>query len=163
MGRELLEAVGRSRPHDDPLYCDSLVYLGDGLSHLGKHAEAESLLREALKIMEEKHPDDWNTPCFRSVLGEALSRRKSFTEAERLLLAGHEGLIERSGKIPPEHRPEALRVDVNRLVRFYELCGRPDEADRWRKALPPDPSGPADARKEEARGARTPAASSRGS
>ncbi len=127
------------------------------------HAEAVSILGECLKLMENTQPDDWTTASCRSLLGEALSRQKSFVEAERLLLSGQRELVDRSAKIPPHHRQEALRRAVNRLVQLYELWDKPAEAEKWRRQLPPGPPQLADPRKEEARDAQAPAAPPRGS
>jgi serine/threonine protein kinase/tetratricopeptide (TPR) repeat protein len=134
--RNLVAAVGHGTPRNDPLYCESLAVLGSSLSHQQEHVEALSLLGEGLKIMEKNQPDDWATASYRSLVGEALCRQKSFAEAERLLLAGQRQLAERSANIPPHHRQDVLRRAVNRLVALYEVWDKPAEAQKWRKRLP---------------------------
>jgi tetratricopeptide (TPR) repeat protein len=135
--RNLMEAVRRAQPRDDPLYCESLAVLGSCLSHQQQHAEALSLLREGLTIIEKIQPGDWTCSSYRSLLGEALARQKSFAAAENLLLAGERELAARASRIPPHQRQEILRRAVNRLVELYELWDKPAEAEKWRKRLPP--------------------------
>ena len=137
MSRNLVEAVRRAQPRDDPLYCESLAALGSCLSHQQEHADALSVLREGLSIIEKIQPDDWTTPSYRSLLGEALVRQKSFAAAENLLLSSERELAERSSRIPPHQRQEILRRAVDRLVELYELWDKPAEAEKWRKRLPP--------------------------
>ena len=161
--REIVAAVGRAKPRNDPLYCESLASLGRCLSLQQHHVEGVSVLGECLKIMEKTQPADWNTATYRSMLGEALSRQGSFAEAERLLLSGHQGLVERSAKIQPHHRDEALRRAVDRLVQLYESWGKPFEAEeKWRRQLRPVAPEPHGSRIEETRGAPVPAASPSG-
>ena len=144
LGRELVQAVARGKPRNDPLYCESLALLGRCLSLQQNHAEAVSVLSECLNIVEKTQPDDWTAASYRSMLGEALSRRGSFAEAEGLLLAGHQGLAERSAQIPPHHREEVLRRAVERLAQLYESWGKPVDAENWRRHLrsvAPEPAG----------------------
>jgi eukaryotic-like serine/threonine-protein kinase len=156
--RQLVAALGRGEQRNEPIYCESLAVLGRCLSLEDKHAEGVSALGDCLKIAEKTRPDDWTTVNFRSFLGEALSRRRSFAEAERLLLASHQGLVERSLKIPPHQRHEVLRRSFKRLIQLYEAWNKPIEAERWRQQLPPVVPQPPDSGKDGTRNARRPAA-----
>ena len=69
--RELVRVVGRGKPRNDPLYCESLALLGRCLSLQQNHDEGVSVLGECLTIAEKTQPDDWTTASYRSVLGEA--------------------------------------------------------------------------------------------
>ena len=99
-----------------------------------KFAEAESLAREWLALGEKELPDDWQTFNARSVLGSSLQSQGKFTEAEPLLALGHDGMNQRREKVPPEYKFR-LRESLERLVRLYEVTGRPDQAAEWKKKL----------------------------
>ena len=55
-------------------------------------AQAESLAREALAILEKQRPDDWFTFDTRSLLGGGLLGQQKYADAEPLLLQGYEGM-----------------------------------------------------------------------
>jgi eukaryotic-like serine/threonine-protein kinase len=160
LGRELVEAAGKTKPRNDAFYCDLLTTLGECLSRQQKHDEAVAVLRECVKIMEATGPDDWQVASLETVLGEALCCQKSYAEAERLLLSGQRELVQRSAKIPLHYRRETLRRACIRLIRLYEAWNKPAEAQKFRKQLPPAPSMPAGWRENEGRGARPPGAPS---
>ncbi len=107
-----------------------------GRSLLQAHAftEAEPLLRECLAIHEKTQPNAWTTFNTKSLLGGALLGQKKYADAEPLLLAGYEGMMQREAKIqaPAKARlPEA----VERLVQLYEAMDKKDDAAKWRKEL----------------------------
>ena len=93
-------------PRDDPLYCD-VAGRGSVLASATSKSmpTALSVLREGLSIIEKIQPDDWTTPSYRSLLGEALVRQKSFAAAENLLLSSERELAERSSKNPAPPAP----------------------------------------------------------
>jgi hypothetical protein len=100
-----------------------------------RYAEAEPLLRECLKFREKNEPDGWRTFHTKSLLGSGLLGQRKYAEAERLLLAGYEGMRQREGKIPPIGKSR-LTEAIERLVQLYDECGRKDKADEWRRRLP---------------------------
>ena len=71
----------------------------------------------------------------KSLLGGSLLGQKKYAEAEPLLLAGYEGMKQREGKIPPIFKFR-LTEAIERLVQLYEVTGKKDKADEWRKKLP---------------------------
>jgi tetratricopeptide (TPR) repeat protein len=101
------------------------------LVRLGRHAEAEPLVRALLTAGERDRPDDWTTFELRSGLGEALAGQQKYAEAEPLMLAGFEGLRQRSAAIPAGSRG-CLTHAADGLVRLYEARGQPDRAAKWR-------------------------------
>ena len=118
---------------------DSRSFGSGGLASLGltllkqmKYADAEPLLRNCLKIREQKQPDDWTTFNTKSMLGGSLLGQKKYAEAEPLLHAGYEGMRQRTEKIPPEGKIR-LTEAVERLVQFYEATDNKDKAADWRK------------------------------
>jgi hypothetical protein len=132
------EIPGKARKEfgaDDPRTAGALEPLGSNLLSQKKHAEAEGPLRDCLRIREKAQPDDWTTFNTRSLLGEALLGQKKHADAEPLHLQGHEGLLKRADKIPPQFRAVRLKESLERLVRLYDATGNKEEAARWRKKL----------------------------
>jgi hypothetical protein len=58
-------------------------------------------LRECLAISEKKASDGWTTADTRSLLGEALARKKDFAAADPLLLNAQMALLERLTRSDP--------------------------------------------------------------
>jgi tetratricopeptide (TPR) repeat protein len=119
-----------------------LSYLSHALVQQGKYAEAESLLRKSLSIFEAKAPDRYVAFYVRSLLGEALAGQHKYADAEAMLRQGYEGLKQREETLYADFKfrlPEA----VERLVRFYEARGKPDEAAKWRAERAKYPAAPA--------------------
>ncbi len=106
------------------------------------------LLRECLAIREKILPDDWSTFNTRSMIGACLLGESKYTEAEPLILSGYEGLKAREPKIPPPVARLRLAEAEGRVVRLYQLWGKPDKAAEWRKRLgqkePSEPELPKD-------------------
>jgi tetratricopeptide (TPR) repeat protein len=106
-------------------------------THLLKHErwqEAESLLRDALRIRQQHEPDAWTTFNTMSQLGGANLGQARFEEAEPLLIAGFEGMRKRLKDIPP-YRRFCVDEALDRLVKLYVGWNKPESADTWRKAL----------------------------
>ena len=80
------------------------AYLGD------KPAQAETLLRQALAILDKKSPEEWQNFEARSLLGASLLGQKKYAEAEPFLLQGYEGMKAREAKIPPNPRGNCPRL-----------------------------------------------------
>jgi tetratricopeptide (TPR) repeat protein len=106
--------------------------LGDALAGQKRYVEAVQALREAVDIFEKggRMRTPWYKFAAQSSLGEALAHTGNRADAERLLLAGYEGL--RDGPYTPSAQ---LRPSMERLVAFYEAGGRRDDASAWRKRL----------------------------
>ena len=91
------------------------------------------MLREAHDIYEKSTTPirtPWYRPDVQSTLGAALAGLKEFGEAEPLLLSGYEGLRDL-----PDTPAAHLRMAMERLVEFYVVSGRPEEAVAWRNRL----------------------------
>jgi hypothetical protein len=69
-----------------------------------------------------------------SQLGGSLLGQGRYADAERLVLAGYEGLKARSARIPPAGRPRLVEAAV-RVIRLYEAWARPDQAAAWKRKL----------------------------
>ena len=88
-----------------------------------KPAQAETLLRQALAILDKKSPDGWQSFEARSLLGASLLGQKKYAEAEPFLLQGYDGMKAREAKIPAPSRrrlPEAGK----RIVTLYNAWGK---------------------------------------
>ena len=119
----------------EPKAAPTLRAFGLNLLKQRKFADAEPLLRESLKIREQKLPDDWMTFDTKSMLGGALLGQKKYADAEPLLLKGYEGMKQREATIPA---PGKIRLAeaLARLVQLYDASGQKAKADEWRKKLP---------------------------
>jgi hypothetical protein len=104
------------------------AYLGD------KPAQAETLLRQALAILDKKSPDVWQSYEARSLLGASLLEQKKYAEAEPFLLQGYDGMKAREARIPAPSR-KRLSEAGKRLVTLYNAWGRKDKAEEWSKKL----------------------------
>jgi serine/threonine protein kinase/tetratricopeptide (TPR) repeat protein len=113
------------------------VGLGQAFLYLKKYAEAEPILREALASQEKEQAGDYGVYAVataQSSLGDALAGQQKYAEAEPLLMAGYEGLKRGATYVPAASRNSPGRV-LERLVRFYDGWGKPDEAAKWRQEL----------------------------
>jgi serine/threonine protein kinase/tetratricopeptide (TPR) repeat protein len=119
---------------DHPQVAISLAQLGDCLLQDKKYTQAEPLLRDCLKIRENKQPNSWGTFHTRSLLGGALLGQKKYADAEPLLVQGFQGMEAREATIPPL-RKNCLSEALERLVQLYEAIGKKDQADKWRTVL----------------------------
>jgi tetratricopeptide (TPR) repeat protein len=108
--------------------------LGWNLVQQGKWTEAETMLRQALTVRQEKQPDEWRTFNTCSVLGDAILGQKKYADAEPLLLQGYEGMKLREAQIPPNGK-QWLTQSLERLVRLYQAWNKPTEAAKWQKKL----------------------------
>jgi serine/threonine protein kinase/tetratricopeptide (TPR) repeat protein len=92
------------------------------------------LLRKCLATREQNEPDAWPTFEVRSLLGGALGVQQKYSEAESLLLAGYQGMIDRESKIPVTDRARIIEAG-ERVVQLYDAWGKKEKADEWRKKL----------------------------
>ncbi|MFA6045567.1 MAG: tetratricopeptide repeat protein, partial [Phycisphaerales bacterium] len=125
----VVEYIRASTPAG-PRLAGALATIGSGLLQLNLCPQAEGLLREALTIREREAPDMWTTFNTKSLLGGALMGQGRFAEAEPLLLAGYEGIVQREASLPAGS-PRLVEA-VDRLVTLYSKLEKPDEVARWR-------------------------------
>jgi tetratricopeptide (TPR) repeat protein len=110
----------------------TLMALGDALVGQRRFADAVPYLREANVIYDKNNPvrTPWYKPEAKSSLGAALAVTGDRDEAERLLVAGYQGLQELASTPPVR-----LRGSIERLIAYYADSGRRDDASAWRKRL----------------------------
>ena len=131
---EVLEARRRVLGPEHPVTWGTLASVGRVRLRQRKYAEAELVLREALNGQETKSPDGWPRFNSQSLLGGALAGEGKYEEAERLLLSGYDGLIQRESKIPWPLR-WAVEQAGDRIVQLYQDWSKPEKAAEWRARL----------------------------
>jgi eukaryotic-like serine/threonine-protein kinase len=127
---------GRSRvlgaTHPDTLA--ALVDLGRTRFEQQRYGEAESALREALVGYETSAPRDWMRYNSRALLGATLASEKRFSEAEPLLVAGYQGMIQKLPEMTAGDR-RALEVAGRQIAKLYQDWGKPEKAAEWKLKL----------------------------
>lgn len=123
-------ALAGLKRHSGPFSSNTLV-----TTSALAHAEAETMLRRAVEIMQEHQPDDWLTSAYQAFLGQALLKQEEYEEAETALIAGYEGLASQIDQIPESQRPYVNQA-VRSLVELYRATEKPDKADEWKEKLP---------------------------
>ena len=118
--------------HPDTLR--SMNNLGRLYLDSGRFVEAESTLRTALTAYRKLSPDSWERYDCESLLGGSLIGQKKYSEAEPLVTAGYEALVERRAKMPAGSST-TLAEAGRRIVRLYQGWGRAEEAARWAKTI----------------------------
>src|SRR5204863_2609308 len=97
------------RQNSNPKYISfatALTVQGLILNKLGRSAEAEKILREAVKLRLENLPaKHFMSALARGALGECLTAQRRYDEAEALLVSSYGDLIEIQG----EHTPRTVQ------------------------------------------------------
>ena len=125
--REVIAIRKRILPSGHPDFASSALTLGVILMHRGDLDSAESQLRQALAArMSYLPPGDLELIEVKGYLGECLTLRKSYEEAERLLLDCHDALSKSKNASPKEVSAAAAR-----LQRHYDSRGMADASRHW--------------------------------
>jgi serine/threonine protein kinase/tetratricopeptide (TPR) repeat protein len=119
---------------ESPAYADVLATWGQSLLRGRRWTEAEAVVRDCLAIRAKTQPDNWRTFNTQALLGGALLGQKRYTDAERLLLDGYNGMKVREQSIPhaggAEFRiPEAL----DRIIELSGALSKPDQMKKYRE------------------------------
>jgi hypothetical protein len=133
--RQRLEFLQRTYGPESPVAAGAMADLASSLLVQEKYVEAESLLRDCLRIREKSQPGQWITFNTRTELGEALLGQKKYSAARPLLVGGYEDLQKLEAMIPPPFRAALIQKAIQRIVHLYQATGEKDEAARWRKKL----------------------------
>ena len=75
------------------------------------------MLRELLTVYEKTAPDTWDRYECEALLGASLEGQKKFDEAERLLLAGYDGMMRRQASVPVPDRAGVVAIRRNGAAR----------------------------------------------
>ena len=116
---------------------NTLVSLGRLRISQQRYADAETLLKEALRSYEKAAPQGLDLYACQSMLGASLAGQKKYVEAEPLLVSGYQGMIERLEYIPAERRLD-LEETGNQILSLYQNLGKPQKAAEWREKVQRD-------------------------
>ena len=132
--RESIRLITELGGRESPLLVKSFRTLAGLLQTAGKTKEAEDTARDCLALSEKHFRDEWLKFDAQSVLGGILAARRADAEAEPLLLSGFQGMQQRADRIPAQNQPR-LRQAGERLIKFYETCGKPAQAADWKQKV----------------------------
>ena len=118
--------------HPDTL--EVMTSLGEVRLEQKQYTGAEPLLREALTNYESAASDSWQRYRSQSLLGAVLSAQGRYAEAETLLIAGYQGMVQRESAVPFEDRGRLARAS-ERIVQLYGEWGKPEKAAEWQEKL----------------------------
>jgi serine/threonine-protein kinase len=116
----------------------ALALLGMNLLAQGRSAEAEPVLREAVRLVDLHPTPAWQRGRVHNLHGAALAGVGKVAEGERLLVDGYEAMQRDEPKIPAPWKRYLIAAG-ERVIRFYDATNQPDEARAWRAKLPPPP------------------------
>jgi len=132
----VLEVRRRTLGAQNPNTIDAMTSLGEVQLSQEKYTLAARSFREALSNWQKTGADGWKQYYGEALLGASLAGQKQYADAEPLLVAGAQGLLERQASIPKESRRVAARA-AERIVVVYQDWGKPEKAAEWREKLQP--------------------------
>jgi tetratricopeptide (TPR) repeat protein len=94
-----------------------------------RYEDVKRLLGDAVPTRTDKK-DAWYRYTAETIVGAALAGEKKYAEAERMLIAGYEGLIEQKATIP-QGATDPIDRAREWIVRLYKAWGKPDRAGEW--------------------------------
>lgn len=110
-------------------YPTALTIQGLSLNRLGRAADAEKVLREAVRLRLESLPrGHFFTSLAQSALGECLVSQRRFGEAESLLIQSYNDLLRSQGPDNPR-----TSLAKNRVRDLYIAWKKPEEAVSFQK------------------------------
>ena len=127
----------RRNPAFNPVGSPSIfVHLGTVRLAQQKYAEAETLLREGLRLAEKHDLDADYRLTVMNFLGASLAGQKKYADAEPLLLQSSRGLQLRQASLPPYlNASRRIPESLERLVQLYDAWGKPAQATEWKQKL----------------------------
>lgn len=97
----------------------------------GQLIEGEKLYRDLLKIQASQNNGELRYYYTQSLLGNLLTDKKNYAEAEPFLLEGYQGML---GTVSDDQDGRTqLQYAIRRLVTLYEKWSKPDSATIWHK------------------------------
>jgi len=140
IAREILALRRKAHPAGGPQVAASLLRLADVLEvkagrlwQRGDSASAAAVYWEERTLAGEAGPgSECRVAEIESELGRCLTRLGRFEESERLLTGSYRVLQAARGE-----RYATTQAAVNGFVDLYTAWGKPDEAARYRKLIPP--------------------------
>jgi non-specific serine/threonine protein kinase/serine/threonine-protein kinase len=130
----VLDARRRVQGAEHPETLSTLNDLADVSLRQRKYAAAESTARNALEGYEKARLDEWERYRSQSLLGASLANQNKFVEAEPLLLAGYDGMLQLKDTMPAGARPNIAQAG-ERIITLYQDWKRPDKVAEWRQRI----------------------------
>lgn len=127
---KVLELQRRVLGAEQPRRLSSMTDLAALYLEQGRYTQAEALLHQALNGFERATPNDWDRYRSQSLLGASLAAQGQYAEAERLLLSGYEGMLDREAIMPFADRFNVKKA-LDRLIYLYQRWGKPDRVAEW--------------------------------
>jgi hypothetical protein len=117
----------------------TLAALGAQLLELARFKEADARLAECVALRAKSAADHWLYFSTKAMLGRAKLGQKQFGDAEKLLLAGYEGMKQREKATASPAEAAALQQrqieTLEALVALYDAQDQPDRVKQWRQQL----------------------------
>ncbi|MCX6632563.1 MAG: serine/threonine-protein kinase, partial [Candidatus Solibacter sp.] len=126
-----LEGHRRAARQEHPAAIGVMQLLAAAYSSQGNYGEAESMLRECVRLREKVTPDSWERYHVAGNLGNVFLLQARFAEAERYLVDGYLGMMERYSQVSANNRA-TVALAGKRVVELYEKWGRAEKAAEWR-------------------------------
>jgi tetratricopeptide (TPR) repeat protein/predicted Ser/Thr protein kinase len=127
---KVVDAQRRSVGPEHARMPEDLILLAEARV-LQRKYEVESLLREAIGILDRQNSKSWVRDYARSLLGVTLTAQRQYGEAEALLLEAYDGLKRRN----TASGQSALERSGAWIVQLYREWGKPDQATQWQTSL----------------------------
>ena len=119
LAKQLVDEVREHYPNASELLANQLAIIGQEMLNLEAFEEAEQILRECLAIRKRLCADSWLRFNAESALGGALLGQRMYDKAERLLVSGFRGMMERENTINLFAKFRIM-LALTRLVKLYE-------------------------------------------
>jgi tetratricopeptide (TPR) repeat protein len=132
---DLAMGAVRHKPESNPIAIPRvLAQVGAVRLAQGKYAEAEQLLREALRLAEKYWPASGYRFYVMNLLGGSLTGQAKYAEAEPLLLDSCRVLQLQQPGLPFYLNPiRRISEALERLVQLYDAWGKANQAAEWKK------------------------------
>ena len=132
--RQNLEKARQSHGMDSPGTAEAWEKICNEYLDVRLYEDAESAMTQALGIRQKQHPG--NLDLFRDqlMLGEIFVNEGRLEEAERLLKAGYESMLELRGQFSTQEIQTAADA-VRRIVAAYDFSDQGDETSEWKRHL----------------------------
>jgi non-specific serine/threonine protein kinase/serine/threonine-protein kinase len=138
----VLDARRRVVGAEHPDTSSTMMALGRARLLQEKYTSAARVLADGLNAYERALPRSWERFQCQALLGASLAGDQRYTDAERHLLSGYEGMNLRQATMPPDGRSQ-MDDAAARLARLYSALNRPDKAAEWAERAKSGPVAPA--------------------
>jgi tetratricopeptide (TPR) repeat protein len=100
-----------------------------------KSAEAASVLRHALSVLERTAPDSWERFDCQNLLGQSLAAQMQYADAETLILKGYEGMSLRKPTAQAAISLATVGGARQAILNLYQAWGQAGKRAEWASKL----------------------------